>query len=216
MISVQDALHHIRSNRPELGQEQISIEHAMGRILSIDMIATLDMPPFPSANMDGYAVLNCKAQDRLTIIGDSAAGHPFSGKMNSGEAVRISTGAMLPLGADRILVKEDAVTELDTLIVRAAPIKDQNIRPLGSDFKTGETLVKAGQVLRAPHLSLCAASGHTKLPVFKKPTIALLNCGDELVSREKIYKRVKYTPPMRLDFRHYSKAGEPTSQISPP
>lgn len=185
MISVEEALEHIRSNRPELGDELISIQDALGRILSEDVIASLNMPPFTSANMDGYAVADCKARYPLNIIGYSAAGHPFAGKVRMGEAVRISTGAMIPSGADRVLIKENATEGQDKVIVRIAPKKGTHIRPLGSDFKTGETLLKAGQILRVADLTICAAAGITKLLVLKKLTLALLSCGDELVPAEK-------------------------------
>lgn len=182
MISVQDALKYVRSHRPTLGHEKISIEDALGRMLAEDLISPLNMPPFPAANMDGYAVSSCEPQQRLKIIGDAAAGHPFAGRISHGEAVRISTGAMVPTGADRVLIKENVAAEPEEVSVKIAPRKDAHIRSLGLDFKTGESLLKAGQILNAAQLTICAAAGIANLSVLKKPTLALLSCGDELIA----------------------------------
>jgi len=102
MISVEDALKHIRSNQPKLGEELISVEEALARTLSENIFANLNIPPFISAIMDGYAVSDCKTQDLLTIIGESATGQPFPGRINAKKTVRISTAAKVPYESDRI------------------------------------------------------------------------------------------------------------------
>ena len=180
MISVKDALNLIRSNQPVLGTEQIAVADALGRTLSEDIKSTMNLPPFSAANMDGFAISSSEFQDQLQLIGESSAGHPFEGEINAGEAVRISTGARLPKGADRILIQENANFTKDLVTVKKAPNEDTHIRPLGSDYKVGDVLLKAGQTLSAPQLMLCLAAGLETLKVSKKPKLALLSTGDEL------------------------------------
>jgi molybdopterin molybdotransferase len=134
--------------------------------------------------MDGYAVRSAdiaQVPQTLTVIGTSAAGERFSGSVSAMQAVRIFTGAPLPEGADAVVIQEDTDRSGDEVITNEAPRPHQHIRAAGNDFKAGEKLLKAGQRLDARHIALAAAMGHGTLPVHRKPRIAILATGDELV-----------------------------------
>jgi molybdopterin molybdotransferase len=168
-----------------VGAEALPLDQAQGRVLAGDLIALRTQPPFAASAMDGYAV---RAEDlahgaRLTVIGESAAGHRFHRAVKHGEAVRIFTGAPVPEGADTILIQENAEGVGGPVItaLQAEPV-GRFIRPEGLDFREGETLLKAGQRLGAAQLSLAASMGHAALSVRRRPRIAILATGDELVA----------------------------------
>ncbi|HJE24314.1 MAG TPA: molybdopterin molybdotransferase MoeA [Methylorubrum populi] len=164
--------------------EDIPIALAAGRTLAADLAATRTQPPFPASAMDGYAV---RAADlatipaRLRLIGTSAAGHGFSGTLGPGETVRIFTGAPVPAGADAILIQENAEADGETVTAREPVAAGRFLRRAGLDFGEGETLLRAGDTLDARRLALAASAGHATLPVRRKPRIAVLATGDELV-----------------------------------
>ena len=135
MISVSEALDHIFSLARKLDTEVVRLEDAAGRILSEDVAARMTQPPFSSSAMDGYAVKNAEAQPgmSLRVIGESAAGERFDGVLNSGEAIRIFTGAPVPEGADCILIQEDTIRDADTITVRDNRDTKSYIRPAGGD-----------------------------------------------------------------------------------
>lgn len=180
MISVQDALAVIDSHKPTPPAERVAIAEAAGRVLAEDLTARNAMPPFASANMDGYAVGACLAGDTLTLIGESAAGHPFSGAVTPGTAIRISTGAMMPEGADRVLMKENAEESGTQITALSAPKAGEHVRPAASDVSVGAPLLSAGANLTPANLTLAAAAGYAALPVRQKLKIAILSSGDEL------------------------------------
>jgi molybdopterin molybdotransferase len=164
--------------------ENLPLSQAHGRYLAADVAALRTQPPFPASAMDGYAV---RAEDlapgaQLTVIGESAAGHRFDGLLASGEAVRIFTGAPVPPGADTILIQENAQGVGGPVItaLQGEP-PGRFIRPAGLDFREGQTLLKAGLRLGAAQLSLAASMGHATLSVRRRPRIAILATGDELV-----------------------------------
>ncbi len=180
MISAQDALAVIESHKPAQKAETLAIADSAGRTLTQDVTAQLDMPPFAAANMDGYAVSACRTGDRLNLIGDAAAGHPFDGQVTPGTAIHISTGAMLPKGADRVLIKENTERGETFVTVKAAPNGGEHARPAASDFSKDAFLLSSGTQLSPADLTLAAASGHAELSVLRKPKIAILSSGDEL------------------------------------
>lgn len=180
MISVQDALAHINAVRPTTTVETVAVTEAIGRVLTDDLPALLDMPPFLAANMDGYATSECQSADRMNIIGESAAGHPFAGHVSESQAVRISTGAMLPSGAERVLMQEHVNRIGNEITVKLVSTSEKHVRAAASDFVTGTILLKAGHRLHAGDLTLAAAAGHFQIRVLRKCKVAMFSSGDEL------------------------------------
>lgn len=187
LLSVEEALNRILdSARPRQAIEHVDLHEGLGRVLAQDIAARVTHPAFDNSAMDGYAVRHEDIHTtgaELTVIGQSAAGHGFGGEVKSGEAVRIFTGAPLPAGADTVIIQEDTEQLADGKIrTLFAPGKGRHIRLSGQDFTTGETVLHAGDVLDAGRLTLAAGMNHATLPVFKKPTVAILATGDELLT----------------------------------
>lgn len=163
----------------------VPLDHADQRVLAQDLHARLTQPPFHSSAMDGYALRAADAPQIgsiLTVIGESAAGHAFDGRVDEGQAVRIFTGAPVPEGADAVLIQEDAeVLEGGKIRTAFDVTKGRHIRPRGQDFSEGEQVLKAGTELTFTDITLAAAMNHAQLPVYRKPLIAILATGDELV-----------------------------------
>lgn len=182
MISYDDALQHIRSVAPLSETETIPLQAGTGRVLADPIVAGLTHPPDAMSAMDGYAVRSADAVlgATLTVIGESPAGHPFSGSVGPGECVRVFTGSVVPQGADHIVIQEDATRTGDTIAITDTPTPPRHIRAAGLDFKTGDTLIPAGTRLLPRQLSICAAANHATLNVIRKPRVALLANGDEL------------------------------------
>lgn len=184
MISVDEARDAIWNALAPLDEEEAPLETAHGRILAAPVIAQLDQPPFCASAMDGYAVRlqdAAKTGDRLQVIGVSSAGERFDGALAPRAAVRIYTGAPVPDGADHILIQEEAERNQDEIVVTAAQDTAKHIRPAGIDFRKGEELLSAGARLTGASLALAAASGTARLAVRRRPRIALIANGDELV-----------------------------------
>ncbi len=165
--------------------EAVPLNCAGGRVLAGDLIARLTQPPFDASAMDGYALRAEDAADIgsvLKVIGSGAAGHSFEGEVARGNAVRIFTGAPVPPGADAVLIQEDAEKlEGDRIRTKAPASKGRHIRPRGQDFSEGESVLPAGTLLDFAHLTLAAAMNHPELPVYRRPRVAILATGDELV-----------------------------------
>jgi molybdopterin molybdotransferase len=184
LLSVEDALARVLDGVEATAPETVAVDSAHGRVLAAPLAALLTQPPFPASAMDGYAV---RAADVarlpavLTLIGTAAAGHPYSGRIGAGEAVRIFTGAPIPDGADALVIQENAVQDGDTVVVREGAVEAEHIRPRAMDFCAGDTLLAAGRRLGPRELSLAAAMGHGALSVRRRPRVAILATGDELV-----------------------------------
>ena len=184
LLSVEEALARILDGVPALGAESVGLLQAPGRVLAEDVVARLTQPPFNSSAMDGYAVRAADIADvrtALRVIGESQAGRRFDGTVATGEAVRIFTGAAVPNGADTILIQENAERSGDRLSVLEAPRPGANIRTAGGDFPAGRTVLMAGRILDSGAITLAAAAGHARLSVRRKPLVAILATGDELV-----------------------------------
>lgn len=185
LIPVAEALARILSSvsRP-VADEIVPLARAAGRTLAAPVVSTRTQPPFPASAMDGYAV---RAADAGTVgavlhlVGTSAAGHGFTGRLGPGETVRIFTGAPVPKGADAILIQEDADASGQEVRVREAVEPNRFIRREGLDFSEGQTLLTAGLTLDARRLALAAAAGQPTLSVRRRPKVAILATGDELV-----------------------------------
>jgi molybdopterin molybdotransferase len=164
--------------------ERVAIADAQGRTLAADLAARRTQPPSDVSAMDGYAL---RAEDvaappmRLRRIGESAAGHGFAGAVGRGETVRIFTGAPMPAGADAVLMQEHAKVEGDFVEALQKVPRGASVRPAGLDFAEGQVLLKAGTRLGPAEISLAAAMNHAGVQVFRKPRVAILATGDELV-----------------------------------
>ncbi|MGA0593542.1 gephyrin-like molybdotransferase Glp [Enterovirga sp. CN4-39] len=185
LISVDEALGRVLASVPgPVEGEIVPIGDAVGRTLATDLAALRTQPPFAASAMDGYAV---QAADlaivpaSLTVIGRSVAGRGHPGPVGPGEAVRIFTGAPIPDGADAIVIQEDTDLGDPEVEIREHVSPGRFIRPAGLDFREGQLLLRAGERLDARRLALAAAMGHAELPVRRKPRVAILATGDELV-----------------------------------
>jgi molybdopterin molybdotransferase len=181
LLPVEEARSRILSNVKPLPPENIQLAQALGRVLAKPLSAKRDQPPFNASAMDGYAVRSEDVAAERRIIGISAAGHAFKGNLKPGEAVRIFTGALVPATADTVVIQENTQAN-DKIVTMLSPARaQQNIRPRGLDFKKGETLLPASIRLNARDIGLAAAMNCRILSVRKKPVVAVIATGDELV-----------------------------------
>jgi molybdopterin molybdotransferase len=183
-MPVADALAAILGGSEPLDEEMTTLDSAHLRTLSRDVAARRTQPPQAMSAMDGYAVRAADAGQvnaRLKVIGEVAAGRPFDRALGEGEAARIFTGGVIPYGADAVVIQEDTVAEGNTVTVTEAAIAGRHIRPAGVDFRQGDVLLKAGNRLTDRDLSLAASMNYPELPVRRRPRVALLATGDELV-----------------------------------
>lgn len=184
MIPVEQALGRILAAIEVQPAEQVSLRNALGRALAVDVTSRRTQPPHAMSAMDGYAV---KAADiaavpvELKVVADIPAGASYEKALEPGEAARIFTGAPLPPGTDTIVIQEDTDRDGDVVTVKETARKGAYVRAAGLDFAEGETLLKAGKVLNARDIGLAAAMNHPWLMVRRKPRIAILATGDEVV-----------------------------------
>ena len=184
LLPVADALRRIVEGVLPLPSEAVPLAEAGGRVLAEDVAALLTQPPFEASAMDGYAVRAvdvAAAPAALTIIGEAAAGRGFSGRLGGGEAVRIFTGAPLPGGSDTVVIQENTRRDGPRLTVLEPTRPGNSVRTRGLDFAAGQVLLTAGRRLTFRDLTLLAAMGHGTVPVRRRPQVALLATGDELV-----------------------------------
>jgi molybdopterin molybdotransferase len=183
MISVAEARANIIAALSPLGTEDVPIMSALGRVLATNAVARISHPGADVSAMDGYAVRAADATQgaTLNVIGTSAAGHPWAGSIGPGQALRIFTGAYVPKGADAVVIQEDTTSAADTVSINEAATLGRHIRPLGQDFKTGETVLRAPRRISYRDVGLLAAMNLPTVPVFKRPRIGVLSTGDEVV-----------------------------------
>ena len=183
MISVREALDHILALSDALPSEDIALQYAQGRVLAQTVTANRDQPPFAAAAMDGYAIratdLAAGAQT-WQVIGESAAGHPFSSPVAAGQATRIFTGAPLPQGTDYVLIQENVCAKDGQITLIDGPNDAAHRRPAGGDFTKGHQL-RAPRRLSAQDIALLAAMNVPRPNVTRRPKVALIATGDELV-----------------------------------
>src|SRR5438270_1805176 len=183
-MPVVDALAAILAGAEPLPEEMIALDTAYHRVLARDTEARRTQPPQAMSAMDGYAVRAADAADlraRLKVIGEVAAGRPFDRRVGAGQAVRIFTGGVIPGGADAVIIQEDTVTDGDHITITEAARSGRHIRPAGVDFREGDVLLSAGSRLTDRDLSLAAGMNYPELPVRRRPKVAVLATGDELV-----------------------------------
>lgn len=184
LMPVEEALSRILDGVRPLGPEIVALKDAAGRVLAKPLKALRNQPPFDSSAMDGYAVLAADVAEmpaRLTLIGTSAAGHRFTGRLATGQCVRIFTGAPMPRGADAVVIQENTEAAGQAITVLQPVRVQQNVRLSGLDFRRGDQLLPAGLRLNARDIGLAAAANAGTLAVRRRPVVAILATGDELV-----------------------------------
>jgi molybdopterin molybdotransferase len=184
-MPVSDALAAVLADAEPLAEEIVALDQAYHRVLARDLAARRTQPPEAMSAMDGYAVRAADAatiDSRLTVTGEVAAGRPFAGTVGPGEAVRIFTGGVIPDGADAVVIQEDTVADGSGVTIKEAAIPGRHIRRAGVDFAEGDVLLRKGTRLTERDLALAAAMNHPHLAVCRRPKVAILATGDELVT----------------------------------
>ena len=200
MLPVEDALARILDLCEPLATETLPIDAAVGQVLAESIVAPFDIPPLDNTAMDGYAVQSASTDGasesaplRLRVVGELAAGYVYAGVVGAGEAVRIMTGAPMPDGADTIVPFEEtdefglrapgqAHTTIEDVGILKAAAAGANIRRRGEDVRRGDRVLEAGTVLRGPEVAVLASLGVGEAQVVRRPRVAILSTGDELLS----------------------------------
>jgi len=183
-IQPQEAVARILAEARRMPAEEVALAAALGRVTAADQVAERDVPGFDNSAMDGFAVRSedCgSAGAGLRIVGESRAGAPAPAGPGRGEAVRISTGAMVPAGADAVIPLEEVEEEDGALRTRIEPRRGDHVRRAGEDLRAGEVAVAAGARLGAAELGVIAATGADRVRCARRPAAALFSSGDELV-----------------------------------
>ena len=184
LMSAADALAAVLAGADALPEEPVALERAWHRVLARDLAAQRTQPPDDMSAMDGYAV---RAADiasvpvRLAVIGEAAAGRPWDRPLQAGEAVRIFTGGVVPPGADTVVIQENTRRDGDIITIDQTAERGRNIRRRGIDFSEGDVLLETGRRLSDRNLALAASMNYPRLPVHRRPRVALLATGDELL-----------------------------------
>jgi molybdopterin molybdotransferase len=184
LMPVTEALSAVLDGAEPLPEEMVALDAAHHRVLARELAALRTQPPQAMSAMDGYAVRAADADHvaaRLKVISEVAAGRPFDGRVGAGEAVRIFTGGVIPEGADAVIIQEDTVIESGGITITEAAIPGRHIRPAGVDFRQGDVLLTRGTRLSDRDLSLAAGMNYPELAVHRRPKVAVLATGDELV-----------------------------------
>lgn len=184
LMPVADAYVAVLKDASALPEETVALTDAFHRTLSRDVAALRTQPPVALSAMDGYAVRAADAVPgaRLKVIGEVAAGRPFNQAIGAGQAARIFTGGVVPGGVDTVVIQEDTTRDGEFVIVNEAIAEGKNIRPAGIDFREGDVLLPRGSRLNDRALALAASMNHPRLPVHRRPKVAILATGDELVA----------------------------------
>ncbi len=205
MISVEDAFKRIVESAKPLTTEKVPLEQASGRVLAAPLTARRTQPGADMSAMDGYAVNSTSLTGdpvALKLIGESAAGSPFAGSCGVGEAVRIFTGAIVPDGADQVVVQEDCTADGATVNTAMGPEPGRHIRMAGIDFARNQIVLDQGTYISPKSIGLAASAGYDHLMVHRAPKVAVLPTGDELV------------PPGKKDFAPHETVNSTAPQIS--
>ena len=181
MLTVEQALARVLEGITRGGAEPVPIADALGRVLAEALVATMDLPPWDNSAMDGYAVRACDTPGRLLVTESVAAGRMSSAAIDSRQAARIFTGAPLPPGTDSVVMQEDTSRDGDVVVIASAVHAGQHVRPRGQDVRTGTTLLNPGVVITPGVLGLLATFGRCEVAVTRRPRVALISTGDEVV-----------------------------------
>jgi molybdopterin molybdotransferase len=189
LVEADQASALVLEHTPVLGVEHVPLADAPGRVLAEDLVATGPLPAFPSSAVDGYAFRAADAGTTLRVLGESAAGRPFEGRISPGTAARILTGGVVPDGADCVVMLEDVRLDGNHLKVPGSLVAGANFHKVGADVRAGERVLSAGTQLGAAEIGIAAATGHAQLVVRRRPRVALMSTGDELVEVGKELRR---------------------------
>ncbi|HYW23793.1 MAG TPA: gephyrin-like molybdotransferase Glp [Terriglobales bacterium] len=181
LVDAAEAADLVLAHTPVLPAEEVPLAGCPGRVLAEDLVSPVQLPAFPASAVDGYAVRSADGGGRLRVAGESAAGRPFTGELPPGAAARILTGGVLPAGADTVVMVEDVEQGPDWVIVPAGVEAGRNYHRPGDDLRAGELVVRRGTTLGAAELGLAASVGLPALRVHRRPRVALMSTGDELV-----------------------------------
>ena len=185
LMPVAEALARVLADATPLPAEDVPLHDALGRVLTKDIAALRTQPPAAVSAMDGYAVRAAdvaQAPAALKLIGEVAAGHPFDGTVGVNQAARIFTGGVMPVGADTVVIQELTERDGNTVTIQKPTAKGRNVRGQGIDFTQGQVLLLQGRQLTDRDLMLAAAMNHPRLSVHRRPKVAVLGTGDELVA----------------------------------
>ena len=181
LIDADEAAALVLEHSPVLGVERVSLRDCVDRVLAEDLIADEPLPAFPSSAVDGYALRAADAGKTLRVVGESAAGRPFTEGVKPGTAARVLTGGVVPEGADVVVMVEDVRVDGEMVTVPPALSTGANFHKVGDDVRAGERVLSAGTQLSAADIGIAAAIGRAQLPVRVRPRVALMSTGDELV-----------------------------------
>ena len=184
LIDHPGAVRLVLDNTPRSPAENVALEEARGLVLSEDLKARFDSPPFDNSAVDGYAVRSADAgkDDVLRVVDEAPAGRPAEKSVGEGEAIKIFTGGVIPEGADAIVMVENTSGWGEEFELKKAAEQNQNIRRSGEDVREGAVILRAGTEIAAPEIALAATQGYGRLPVFRRPKVAVLSTGTELVA----------------------------------
>ena len=180
LITVEQARAIVLGAVTPLDSETVPVADGLGRVLTADVSAAGDVPPFPCSAMDGYAVKSGPAERTFRVVAESRAGTPAERSISEGEAIRISTGAALPEGADAVVRQEDVEEHREQISVAVAVPPGANVRGAGEDLRVGAPVLAAGTPLGPAELGYVVAAGAGELTVARRPQVAILCTGDEL------------------------------------
>ncbi len=177
LLPLEEAQKRLLALAPQVVSEVVPIEEASGRVLARDLTAQRTQPPSDLSAMDGYAIAG---EGPWRLVGESRAGMPFAGTLKPGQAARISTGAHMPAGSDRVLIQENAEVSDGEVTSSEPPPPARHVRKRGFDFGDGDALLPQGTLIGPAQIALAMAAGHGAVPVSRRPTVAILDSGDEL------------------------------------
>jgi molybdopterin molybdotransferase len=181
MLDLEEAQRRVLEGASALGVERVTLEESVGRVLAVDVVASVDLPPFEYSAMDGYAIDFASGVDApREVVGESRAGGPLPAPLARGTAMRIFTGAPLPAGADTIVMQEETQREENRLVLTGKPKKGEHVRRAGEDLRKGAFALETGTRIRTTHLPLLAALEVATVAVHRKPVVTILATGDEL------------------------------------
>jgi molybdopterin molybdotransferase len=181
MLSIDQARAAVLAEVRPLPAEEVALADALGRVLAEDVTAAVDLPPFVNSAMDGFAVRSGPSGRRLTVVGESRAGAPADRALGDGEAIRISTGAMLPEGADAVLQIELVSEDGDSIVLNDEVQPGRNTRSAGEDVRAGTPVLQAGTTLGPAEIGMAASAGRGSLHCGRRPRVTVIGTGDELV-----------------------------------
>lgn len=190
MIKVEEALTIIEANSAKMPVQQIAVSKALGYVLAEKVISPIHMPPFRQSAMDGYAFIH-SIKHQYDIVSTSQAGDHSNLKLNANEAVRIFTGAFVPDDADTVVMQEHVIANKNSILIAAMPAKSANIRPKGEQIAKDDIVFEAGTLMTPAAIGFLASLGITEIKVHKKPKVAILVTGNELVKPGEKLKKGK-------------------------